>query len=102
MGAEQEFGSLIVYADNGVMMKDIEAVVTATIEEILGEAPADKDIPLAQLGLDSIDALDLFYTLEDKFGIRDLIKSDERHDSNLTQRMLEQRIRKMLNVNPVS
>lgn len=83
-------------------MDEIERIVAQTILDVLGAAPPSKDIPLADMGMDSIDALDLFYTLEDRFDINKLHDSGERYDNAITQRLIEDKVRRVLATNAIS
>ena len=76
-------------------MDNVEKIVLETITEVLGSAPRDKDSPLVEMGMDSIDAIDLFYTLEDKFDLPKFADMDNvRH--SVTQRMIETMVRERL------
>jgi hypothetical protein len=78
-------------------MIDIEGTVSATIKEVLGAEPPSKDQPLTDIGMDSIDALDLFYTLEDRFCINKLVDFGDKFDPTITQRKIEDKVRLLLN-----
>lgn len=76
-------------------MDNIEKVVAETITEVLGVTPDDKNVPLKDFGMDSIDALDLFYTLEDKFDLPKFGDSDNIYRS-VTQAMIEIMVKERL------
>lgn len=76
---------------------DVEATVSSIIEELLGTELPDKDMPLSDIGLDSIDALDLFYRLEDRFNINMLVVNfGNKHDPAITQRQIEDKVKTLL------
>ncbi len=76
-------------------MDTVEKIVAETIAEVLGATPLDKDSPLVELGMDSIDAIDLFYTLEDKFDLPKFGDMDNVRQT-VTQRMIEVMVKERL------
>ena len=80
----------------GGQMKDIESIVSSIIKDVLGTEPPNKDIPLSAIGMDSIDALDLFYTLEERFDVPKLVSFGGRYNPAITQREIEDRVKALI------
>lgn len=55
-----------------------EQIVVEAMRESLGVLPEDINLPLSELGLDSIDFIDLIYNIETKADIDKLFDADMR------------------------
>jgi acyl carrier protein len=72
-----------------------EQAVADAIMYVFGTLPASKDEPLANMGLDSLDAMDLIYRIEDNAGVPKLFDTEVKIKM-LTQQMLEDQLRARL------
>jgi acyl carrier protein len=74
---------------------DVKNEVSACIQEVTGLKNISHDEPLSSLGLDSLDYLDIVYTIEGRFDLTKLAESLPKNSCDLSVNAISEAVCKL-------